>query len=108
MNGKNSVQLVGYVGQHLNQSGNGKGLRVALRVATHYYFKDESGKPVDRTTWHDVLVWDETAEFAVKNFVKGSRIMVEGRIVNREFTGRDGKKHVSTHIKAYNLVNLDR
>jgi single-strand DNA-binding protein len=61
-----------------------------------------------QTTWHNVVAWDGQAEFALRNFVKGSKIMVEGRIVYGNFVGRDGQVRSTAHIRAQSLLNLDR
>jgi single-strand DNA-binding protein len=108
MNGKNSVQLVGYVGQHLKESKSERGHRVAIRMATHHYMTDGKDGKLSKTTWHDIVAWDSQAEFATRNFVKGSKILVEGRLVYGNFVGRDGQVKHSTHIRAQTLFNLDR
>jgi hypothetical protein len=43
MNGKNSVQLVGYVGQDIKETKSEKGHRVAIRMATHFYLVKAPG-----------------------------------------------------------------
>jgi single-strand DNA-binding protein len=108
MNGKNLVQLVGYVGQDLKESRSEQGHQVALRVATHYSHTDPKGQKVNQTTWHNVVAWDETAEYAGRNFVKGSKILVEGRIIYGHFAGMDGSRRPIVQIRAHHLLNLDR
>jgi single-strand DNA-binding protein len=108
MNGKNFVQLVGFVGQDLRTDQTKNGQRVAIRVATHYYFRNESGAGIDQTTWHNIVAWDKTADYAGRNFVKGSKIMVEGRIIQGTFTGKDGQPRSAMYVKTHNLLNLDR
>jgi len=109
MNGKNAVQLIGYVGRDLKESKQDSGLtRVAIRMATHQTFKNRLGEQVNATTWHNVVAWDGSAEYARRSFVKGSKILVEGSIVYGSFTGWDGRRRFTTHIKATNLINLDR
>jgi len=108
MNEKNSVQLIGYVGQDLKEAKTARGHRVAIRMATHSYIIREPGDKLHRTTWHNVVAWDEQAAFAARNFVKGSKIMVEGRIVYGRFVDKGGQPHSTTFIRAYSLSNLDR
>ena len=105
----NRVQLIGYVGKDLISiplpSGN---KRIGLRIATHHLTKDKSGEKSYHTTWHDVTAWDRIAEYAENNFVKGSKIMVEGSIEYRTYLDNTGHTRYLTHIKAHSLVNLDR
>jgi single-strand DNA-binding protein len=108
MTGKNCVQLVGYVGQDVKETKSEKGVRVAIRIATHFYLVKAPGDKLVQTTWHNVVAWDDQAEFALRNFVKGSKIMVEGRIIYGHFVGRDGQARSTAHIRAQSLLNLDR
>jgi len=107
MEGKNYVQLVGYVGQDLKSSKNANGLRVAIRVATHFPMADAGEEKLYKTTWHNVVAWDLQAAYAEGHFVKGSRILVEGRLVYGTFLGKDGTKRFTAHVRADNLLNLD-
>lgn len=105
----NRVLLIGYVGNHLaSQKLDNGGKRVGIRMATHYDYKDEKGERIDNTVWHDVVAWDSTAEFAERQFVKGSKIMVEGMIEYRVFKNKEGSIRYLTQIKATSLMNLDR
>ena len=106
---KNRVFLIGYVGMDLASKELENGVkRVALRMATHNRRTTGTGEQKVATTWHDVVAWEDTAEFAVRNFVKGSKIMVEGEIEYRTYLDYSGHKRYITQIKAYSLMNLDR
>lgn len=105
----NKVTLIGYVGNNLTSSKLKNGSkRVAIRMATHQSTKNSSGKKVYYSVWHDVIAWDRTAEFAEKNFVKGSRIMVDGSISYKTYPDPKGHIRYVTQIRAHSLVNLDR
>lgn len=106
---KNHVQLIGYVGQDISAltAANGS-RRVGIRIATHYKKKVHDGEKIDTTVWHNIVAWDSTAEYAERSFVKGSKIMVEGSIDYRTFTGKNGNTVHLTQIKAHSLMNLDR
>jgi single-strand DNA-binding protein len=102
----NTVILIGYVGSHLA----GKSLshgdkKVLIRVATHQ--KSNVGN-TSITTWHNVVAWDKVAAYAENNFVKGSRILVDGQIIYRTYPDRQGHLRYVTEIKANSLQNLDR
>ena len=105
----NRVQLIGYVGKDLTSQNLENGdRRTALRVATHYCTKNPEGEKLYHTVWHDVVAWNSTADFAQRNFVKGSRIMVDGSITYRTYPDNAGHIRYLTQITAHNLVNLDR
>jgi single-strand DNA-binding protein len=97
----NRVTLVGYVGADLaTQKLKNGSTRVALRIATH--------ERKNNTTWHNVSAFNAAATYAAQNFVKGSRIMVEGFITYLPYADDSGRIHYSTMIQANYLVNLDR
>jgi single-strand DNA-binding protein len=105
----NHVQLIGYVGKDILSCKTGKGeQRVAIRMATHHYTRNPQGEKRWYTIWHDVVAWSATAEYAERNFVKGSRIMVDGSITYRTYPDRQGHTRYLTQITARSLVNLDR
>ena len=105
----NHVTLIGYVGSHLltRKLENGS-RRVAIRMATHYSTKNKSGEKDYHTIWHDVVAWDNIAEFAERNLVKGSRILVEGSITYRTYPDKQGHVRYVTLIRANSVMNLDR
>lgn len=105
----NKVTLVGYVGKDLItiKLENGD-KRVAIRMATHNCAKNAAGEKVYHTIWHDIVAWDNVAEFAERNFVKGSKIMVDGSITYRTYPDRQGHIRYITLITAKSLMNLDR
>jgi single-strand DNA-binding protein len=105
----NNVLLIGYVGSHLSSSDLGNGRkRVAIRMATHYKYKSKDGIVACHTVWHDVIAWNKKAEYAERSFVKGSKILVEGRIDYHRFQGKKGYTIYKTYIQASSLSNLDR
>jgi single-strand DNA-binding protein len=105
----NRVLLIGYVGKHLASKKLEDGSkRIGIRMATHYEYKNQQGAKIDNTVWHDVVAWDGTAEYAERQFVKGSKIMVEGMIEYRVFKNKEGNMRYMTRIKATSLLNLDR
>jgi single-strand DNA-binding protein len=106
----NYVLLIGYVGLDIvmKTASNGS-KRVSLRVATHNGSRrNEKGQFIDKSTWHDVVAWDKTAEYAERSFVKGSKLLVEGKIIYKTYADKHGHKRYVTEIKAYSLQNLDR
>jgi single-strand DNA-binding protein len=56
-------------------------------LATSYRFTGSDGQQVDETTWFRVSVWGRQAETANQYLKKGSRVLVEGRLVPDRATG---------------------
>ncbi len=108
MKGNNTVQLIGYVGNDLRILKGQSNRKVLIRVATHDKYKDASGVQKQTTAWHDIAAWGKVGEFAERSFVKGSHILVQGRLVYRTYADLNGHKRYVTEISADHLENLDR
>ncbi len=105
----NRVLLIGYVAKDLSATKLETGSkRVGIRIATHYFHKTPEGEKKGHTVWHDIVAWNSTADYAERNFVKGSKIMVDGSIEYRTFPDKSGHIRYITQIKAHSLMNLDR
>lgn len=111
MKSLNKTQLIGYLGNDpvIKEFESGHVL-ASIRLATRYKIKNPpDGSDPYLTTWHDVKVWGrERVEKIVNNFIKGSHILVEGRLEYRSYTDNAGIKKQVTEINAYTLMNLDR
>lgn len=105
----NKVILIGQVGKDLDTRTMPNGdRRVALRVFTRYQTKDDAGKAHWHSQWHDIIAWKEPAMYAERNFVKGSRILIQGSIEYRTYLDKAAHKRYLTRIRAVNFENLDR
>ena len=76
-----------------------------LRIATTDVFKDKSGQRQEKTEWHRVTVWGDTAENCNKYLSKGRSVYVEGRLQTRSYD-KDGQKHYATDVVADRVVFL--
>lgn len=97
----NKVELNGFVGITPEVFTLKNGSRKAeLSLATNESYKNSSDEWVKITTWHKVIMWNKTADAAVEQIKKGSRIAIEGKIVNRQFTDKQGNNRQITEILA--------
>lgn len=105
----NSVQLIGYLGNDptLKTATNGSQL-TWLRLATDYMRKDEEGKTMKKTSWHNIIAWEKLATLAIETLSKGSHLLIEGELVYRTYTAKDGTTKNITEIRASKLIDLDR
>lgn len=60
-----------------------------------------------QTDWFDVVAWRSTAEFVARNFTKGRKIVVKGRLESREWTDKHGSKRTAVEIIADNVYFAD-
>lgn len=69
-----------------------------MSVATIDTYKNLDGDTVTDTQWHTVVAWGTMAEDARRLLKKGSRIDLEGRLVHRSYTGKNGDVRYVTEI----------
>lgn len=104
---KNKVQLIGHLGAkpEVKQTENGKKL-ASFSIATSESYKNAKGERVTDTQWHRVVAWGKVAEIAEKYLDKGREIAVEGKLVNRNYTDKEGVKKYVTEIQISELLLL--
>jgi len=84
MGSVNKVILVGNLGAdpELKYTPSNRAL-CNLRIATTEVYKDKGGQRQEKTEWHRVTVWGETAENCSKYLAKGRSVYIEGRLQTR-------------------------
>lgn len=58
---------------------------------------------VDKTEWHNIIVFGKTAENAAKYLSKGKQVFIEGKIQTRKWQDKEGKDRYSTEIIANSI-----
>lgn len=104
--GLNRVTLLGNLGADPElRFGQGPETAVLrLRLATtDSYLDKRSNERKERTEWHNVVIFGKRAEALQKLLVKGSRVLVEGRIKTTSYE-KDGAKVWRTDIVSQNLI----
>ena len=96
---KNSVRLIGHLGQtpEVKDLSNGKKL-AKFSMAINESYKNEAGERVIDTQWHNITAWGKQAELVGKLLKKGSEVAIEGKLTNNTYTDKDGVKRYSTEI----------
>lgn len=79
----------------------------AFRVGVTERYKDSGGQYQDKTEWINIIAWAKTAEVVEKYVKKGTAVLVEGKIQNRQWTDADGNRRYATEINAMN-IQVDR
>jgi single-strand DNA-binding protein len=96
----NSVTLVGNITRdlELRYTANGRGVAsFGLAVSRRYQV---NGEWQEQTSFFNVVVWGTTGENAAASLGKGSRVIVTGRLEQREYTTRDGDKRTAVEVVA--------
>ncbi len=113
MSSLNRAQLIGHLGRdpEVRVTQDNRKI-VQLSIATSERWKDRSGQVQERTEWHRVVIFNEHfAGVAEQYLTKGSKCMVEGKLVTRKWSDQSGQDRYSTEIQLgpYNsqLILLD-
>lgn len=76
-------------------------------IATSESWNDrQSGQRVERTEWHNIVMYRKLAEIAGQYLRKGSQVYIEGRIQSRKYTGKDGVERTAYDIVANDMQML--
>jgi single-strand DNA-binding protein len=104
---RNRVQLIGNLGQdpEMKTLENGKKV-IHFTLATRDEFKNGDGQKVSETTWHNIVAWNGLADVASKYLRKGREVLVEGRIVYRNYEDKKGVTKYVTEIVLNDLALL--
>ena len=106
---RNSVRLIGFLGNAPEIKEISKTKHVAqVSIATNESYKNQKGEKVEETQWHNLILWDKQAEIAAKYLTKGSEVAVEGKLVSRNYTDKDGIKRYVTEIMVAEFVMLGK
>jgi len=107
----NKVILIGRLGRdpELSYTPNGQA-RAKFSVATDEGYRDrQTGQKVERTEWHNIVAWRQTAEFCGNYLGKGRLVMVEGKLQTRKWQDQNtGQDRYMTEVVADNVQGLDR
>ncbi|WP_437338447.1 single-stranded DNA-binding protein [Sorangium sp. So ce394] len=102
--GMNKVFLLGNLGEHSELRFTQGGQAVLnFRMATTESWADKDGERKERTEWHSIVVWGKRAEALERYLLKGSKVLVEGKLRTSSYEDKDGVQRYKTEIHADEL-----
>ncbi len=111
----NKLTFVGHLGQNpeMRYTPTGKAV-TTFSVASNDQYTNEKSETVKITTWFRCSAWGKAAEVFNQYLKKGSKVLVEGRLISDPATGgpklwigQDGKPHASFEVSVRELHFLD-
>ncbi len=109
MGSLNKVMIIGNLGKDPEVRSVTSGAKVAnFSVATTESYTDKTGQRVEKTEWHNIVMWRGLAEVAEKYLRKGSQVYLEGRLQTRSWDDQNGQRRYMTEVVADNLVMLGK
>ncbi len=105
----NQAQIIGHLGRDPEVRTTQGGDTIAnFSVATTERWRDRaSGEQREATEWHRITAYQKLAEVCGKFLRKGSKVFVQGKLVTRKWTDRDGVERYITEIRAQDMKMLD-
>ncbi len=108
----NKVILVGNLGRDPEIRSTQNGDKIAnLNIATSENWKDRDGNRQEKTEWHRVVIFGKVAEVCERYLKKGSKILIEGKLVTRKWTDNNGQDKYTTEVQVSgfngNMTMLD-
>jgi len=104
----NKIVLVGNLTRDVeirySQSGSAIG---NVGIATSRKWKSQTGEQKDEVMFIDLTFFGRTAEIANQYLRKGSKVLVDGRLVFQQWTAQDGSKRSKHAVTVENLQMLD-
>ncbi|MFM7838033.1 MAG: single-stranded DNA-binding protein [Chitinophagaceae bacterium] len=102
---KNKVQLIGNIGSAPEIKTTEAGKKLArFSLATNENYRSAKGEKVKETQWHNIIAWGKTADLVEKYFKKGKEVAIEGKLINRNYTDKEGKKRYISEVQAKDIL----
>ena len=104
----NKAILIGNMGKPIEVRTNQQGKRIGnFTLATSKKWKDQSGERKEKTTWHNITVFQDGLCGVLEQYTnKGSKLYIEGEIDYQEYE-KDGQKKYITKVIANTVQLLD-
>ncbi|MCT4562001.1 MAG: single-stranded DNA-binding protein [Crocinitomicaceae bacterium] len=103
----NQVTLIGNIGVKPTITELSKGFKIAnFSLATHDMRKNREGRWYADTTWHQIQVKGQQVSFIENYGRKGTKMLVIGKIVDKEITNKRGQKRLLKTVEASDIKGL--
>jgi len=104
----NKVILVGNLTRDVELRYSSSGSAIGkVGIATNRRFKSATGEQREEVMFIDLTFFGRTAEVANQYLRKGSKVLVEGRLVLEQWVAQDGTKRSRHSITVENMQMLD-
>ena len=104
---RNKVQIIGNLGNAPEVRNTESGKKLArFSVATNESYRNAKGEKVTETQWHNLVAWGKVADIAERYLIKGAEVAIEGKLIHRNYTDKEGNKKYVTEIQINELLLL--
>jgi len=104
----NTVIIVGNLTRDIELQYSQSGTAIAKSaIATSHKYKTQSGEKEEEVCFLDFTIFGRTAEIANQYLKKGSRVLLEGRLVFEQWKAKDGSNRSKHSLRVENMRMLD-
>lgn len=104
---RNHITLIGNIGSQTEITNFDNGRKIArFSLATGSNFRANNGTIKSETEWHRVFAWGNMAQFVEEYAEKGKKVAIHGRLVNRTYLNKEGKKRSITEVELRHIIGL--
>ncbi|WP_041572702.1 single-stranded DNA-binding protein [Campylobacter iguaniorum] len=104
----NTVIMVGNLTRDIELRYAQSGAAIAKSaIATSYKYKTQNGEQKEEVCYLDFNIFGRSAEVANQYLRKGSKVLLEGRLVFEQWTAQDGSNRSKHSLRVENMKMLD-
>ncbi len=104
----NKIILVGNLTRDIELKYSQGGMAIAKTgIATNRKFKKQNGEMADETMFVDITFFGRSGEVANQYLRKGSKVLIEGRLMLDQWTDQNGQKRSKHSINVDTMQMLD-
>jgi single-strand DNA-binding protein len=104
---RNKVSLIGRLGRDPETVSFDSGKSITkFRMATHQRYKQKNGEWDEQVQWHNVNAWGPLGDKMRETLEKGSKVMVEGRLLHQTYETKAGERKNRTVVEANEFLVL--
>ncbi|MEI8192562.1 MAG: single-stranded DNA-binding protein [Flavobacteriia bacterium] len=103
----NYVTIVGSISRNPKITEFENGNKVArFAITTPKVYRKNDGKYTSKLDWHRVFAWGNMASFVHENAELGKKVAIHGRVVQRTYLDKEGKKQSLTELELRQIIGL--
>jgi len=104
----NKIIMLGNLTRDIELSYAQSGAAIAKSaIATSYKYKTQNGEQKEEICFLDFNIFGRTAEIANQYLKKGSKVLLEGRLVYEQWTTKDGSNRSKHSLRVENMKMLN-
>jgi single-strand DNA-binding protein len=104
---RNKVSLIGRLGRDPETVSFDSGKAITkFSMATHQRYKQKNGDWNEQVQWHNVNAWGPLGDKMREALEKGSKVMVEGRLLHQTYETKAGERKNRTVVEANEFLVL--